>query len=168
VTSGTAVWYRIGQPVLPVRWVLVRAPPGKLEPHAYFSTCLSDRARDIVTAFMKRWTIETTFEEGRAHLGLATPRQWTDQAVERITPCVLGLYAVVALLAHALYPEGKLPSHTTASYPKSQATCADVLAAVRRHCWGDFNYSTSAHNPDMREIPRADLNRLAYAVCHSH
>jgi hypothetical protein len=28
VTSGTAVWDRIGQPVLPVRWVIVRDPTG--------------------------------------------------------------------------------------------------------------------------------------------
>jgi len=43
VTSGTAVWYRIGQPVLPVRWVIVRDPTGQLEPRAYFSTCPSAR-----------------------------------------------------------------------------------------------------------------------------
>src|SRR5207237_7415876 len=28
VASGTAVWYRIGLPVLPVRWVLTRDPAG--------------------------------------------------------------------------------------------------------------------------------------------
>jgi hypothetical protein len=32
------VWYRIGQPVLPIRWVLVRDPKGRLEPRAYCST----------------------------------------------------------------------------------------------------------------------------------
>lgn len=34
VTRATAVWYRIGRPVLPSRWVLVRGPKGKLEPRA--------------------------------------------------------------------------------------------------------------------------------------
>jgi DDE superfamily endonuclease len=34
VPSGTAVWYRIGQPGLPVRWVRVRDPRGHLEPRA--------------------------------------------------------------------------------------------------------------------------------------
>jgi hypothetical protein len=91
VTSGTAVWSRIGQPGLPVRWVRVRDPAGKLEPRAYLSTCPRARARDLVTAFMKRGTMETPFEESRAHLGLETPRQWTAQAVERPTPCLLGL-----------------------------------------------------------------------------
>lgn len=168
VTSGTAVWYRIGQPVLPVRWVLVRDPTGQLDPRAYFSTCPGDRARDIVTAFIKRWTIETTFEESRAHLGLETQRQWADRAIERTAPCLLGLYSVVALLAHALHPDGKIPIHRTAWSHKSQATVADVLAAVRRHCWGHCRYSTSAYNPDVLEIPRAELDRLAYAVCYAH
>jgi hypothetical protein len=168
VTSGTAVWYRIGQPVLPIRWVLVRDPRGKLEPRAYFSTCPHDPARDIVRAFIKRWTIETTFEESHAHLGFETQRQWSDQAIERTTPCLLGLYSVVTLLTHALYPSGELPVHTTAWYAKTQATFADALAAVRRHLWGADSYCTSAHDPDLLEIPKTEFERLLYAVCYSH
>jgi hypothetical protein len=147
--------------VLPVRWVLVRDPAGKLEPRAYFSTCPGARARAIVTAFMKRWTIETTFAESRTHLGLETPRQWADRAIERTAPCLVGLYSVGALLAHALHPDGKIPLHRTAWYHKSPATFADVLAAVRRHGWGHFSDSPSAYNPDVLEIPRAELARLA-------
>jgi hypothetical protein len=168
VTSGTAVWYRIGQPVLPIRWVLVRDPTGRLAQRAYFSTCPNDRPRAIVQQFVKRWTIETTFEESRAHLGLETQRQWSDRAIERTTPCLLGLYSVVALLAHALHPDGKVPVQTTAWYAKSHATFADVLAAVRHHLWRDFSYSTSAHDPDLIGIPRSELSRLAQAVCYAH
>jgi DDE superfamily endonuclease len=168
VTSGTAVWYRIGQPVLPIRWVLVRDPRGRLDPRAYFSTCPTDRPRAIVQQFVKRWTIETTFEESRAHLGLETQRQWSDRAIERTTPCLFGLYSMVTLLAHALYPDGKVPIRAAAWYAKGHATFADVLAAVRQHFWGDFSYSTSAHDPDLVEIPRSELARLAQAVCYSH
>jgi hypothetical protein len=168
VTSGTAVWYRIGPPVLPVRWVLGRDPAGKLAPRADCSTCPGDRARDIVIACIKRWTIATTFEESRAHLGFETQRQWADGAIERTTPCLFGLSSVVALLAHALHPDGQIPIHTTAWYHKSQPTFADAMAAVRRHFWGDFSYSTSPHDPDLIEIPRAALDRLAYAVCYAH
>jgi hypothetical protein len=32
ITSGIALWYRPGTPVLPVRWVLVRDPDGKRDP----------------------------------------------------------------------------------------------------------------------------------------
>jgi DDE superfamily endonuclease len=168
VTSGTAMWYRIGQPVLPIRWVLVRDPRGRLDPRAYFSTCPTDRPRAIVQQFVKRWTIETTFEESRAHLGLETQRQWSDRAIERTTPCLFGLYSMVALLAHALYPDGKVPIRAAAWYAKGHATFADVLAAVRQHFWGDFSYSTSAHDADLVEIPRSELARLAQAVCYSH
>jgi hypothetical protein len=168
VTSGTAVWYRIGQPVLPVRWVIARDPRGQLEPRAYFSTCPSDRPRDLVRRFVRRWTIETTFEESRAHLGLETQRQWSDQAIARTTPCLFGLYSVVVLLAQALHPDGKVPVRRAAWYHKSQATFGDVLAVVRQHFWGTLSYSTSAHDRDLVEIPWADLYRLVQAVCYSH
>jgi hypothetical protein len=121
-----------------------------------------------VRRFVHRWTIETTFEESRAHLGLETQRQWSDRAMVRTTPCLFGLYSVVALLAHALHPDGKIPVPRTAWYHKSQATFGDVLAAVRQHLWGTLGYSTSAHDPDLVEIPCADLHRLIQAVCYSH
>ena len=52
-----------------------------------------------VACFIKRWSIETTFEENRAHLGFETQRQWSDLAIERTPPCLLSLYSLVALLA---------------------------------------------------------------------
>jgi DDE superfamily endonuclease len=168
VTSRTAVWYRIGQPVLPIRWVLVRDPTRRLAPRAYFSTCTSDRPRAVVQRFIKRWTIETTFEESRTHLGLETQRQWSDRAIERTTPCLFGLYSVVTLLAHALHPDGKVPVQRTAWYAKSYATFADVLASIRHHIWGDFTFSTSTHDSDLGGIPRSELTRLAQAVCYAH
>src|ERR1700726_1126849 len=81
---------------------------------------------------------EVTFEESRAHLGIETQRQWSDLAVERSTPCLFGLYSVVALLGHALYPTGDIPFQPTAWYRKQQATFGDVLATVRRQLWGNF------------------------------
>ena len=70
ISSGTALWYRSGQPVLPLRWVLVRPCDAQHPPRAFFSTCPSDQAGDIVACFIKRWSIETTFEESRVTRGL--------------------------------------------------------------------------------------------------
>jgi hypothetical protein len=168
VTSGTAVWYHIGQPVLPIRWVLVRDSKGRLDPRDYFSTCTNDPPRAVAQQFIKRWTIETTFEESRTHLGLETQRQWSDRAIERTTPCLFGLYSVVTLLAYALHPDGKVPVQRAAWYPKSHVTFAGVLAVVRRHLWGDFSYSTSAYALDLVGISRSELSRLVQAVCYSH
>ena len=131
VCSDTALWYRSGQPPLPIRWVLVRRHDQP--PRAFFSTCPDDRATDIVSAYLKRWSIETTFEESRAHLGFETQRQWSDLATERTTPCLLGLYSIVALLAHGLYLAGGLSVRRLAWYAKQQATFSDALAAVRYH-----------------------------------
>jgi hypothetical protein len=119
--------------VLPLRWGRVRDPTGRLDPRAYGSTCPHAQPRAIVHQFITRWSIEPTVEESRAHLGLETPRQWSDRAIERTTPCLSGLYSVVALLAHARHPDGKIPRQRTAWYDKPQATFADGLAAVRRY-----------------------------------
>jgi hypothetical protein len=141
--SGTALWYRGGHTPLPIRWVLTRDPEGKHEPRAYFSTDPAQAGLSIITDFMKRWCAEVTFEESRAHLGMETQRQWSDKAIERMTPCLFGLYSLVALLGHHLHPTGDIPFQHTAWYRKHQATFTDVLAAVRRHLWHDFSYSTS-------------------------
>jgi hypothetical protein len=58
---------------------------------------------------MKRWSLETTFEESRAHLGLETQRQWSDRAIARTTPLLFGLYRLVALFGSALAPTGRPP-----------------------------------------------------------
>jgi len=166
VASGTGVWYRIGLPVLPVRWVLTRDPQGNREPRAYFCTDQTLSAVEVVSQFIKRWTIEVTFEESRAHLGVETQRQWSDLAIERSTPCLLGLYSLVALLGAALHPEGDIPVQRTAWYHKTEATFSDVLAEVRRQLWGNFTYHTSPQNPDVCLVPRSHVDRLAYAVCY--
>jgi hypothetical protein len=165
-TSGTALWYSTGSAPLPIRWVLVRDPAGKLPTRAYFSTDLEQPAPAIIADVVKRWSIEVTFEESRAHLGVETQRQWNDQAIERTTPALFGLFSLVVLLGQALCPEGHLPLPQSAWYHKTEASFSDVLALVRRALWGDFNYQTSVGDPDMVLIPRTDLERLAYAVCY--
>jgi hypothetical protein len=165
--SGTALWYRGGQIPLPIRWVLTRDPQGQRDARAYFSTDQQQPGLALVLDFMKRWPIEVTFEEARAHLGVQTQRQWSDLAIERTTPCLLGLYSLVTLLGQKLFPEGDVPCQQTAWYRKQQATFIDVLAAVRRHLWNDFRYSTSSQNPDVILLPRSDLARQASVVCSS-
>ena len=165
--SGTALWYRGGQAPLPIRWVLTRDLKGERDARAYFSTAQDQSGLSIIIDFMKRWCVEVTFEESRAHLGIETQRQWSDMAIERTTPCLFGLYSVVVLLGRSLHPTGDIPFQQTAWYQKPQATFTDVLAVVRRHLWNNFSYSTSPQNPDVILLPRSDLARLADAVCSS-
>jgi hypothetical protein len=165
--SGTALWYRGGQTPLPIRWVLSRDPKGERDARAYFSIDQQQSGLDILLDFMKRWPAEVTLEESHAHLGMQTQRQWSDLAIERTTPCLLGLYSLVTLMGQKLFPKGDIPYKPTAWYRKQQATFTDVLYAVRHHLWGDFRYSTLPQNPDVILVPRADLIRFADIVCSS-
>ena len=168
ISSGAALWYRSGQPVLPLRWVLVRPCDAQHPPRAFFSTCPGDRAGDIVACFIKRWSIETTFEESRAHLGFETQRQGSDLAIERTTPCLLSLYSLMALLAHGLYLDGRLAVRQSAWYAKEQATFSDALTAVRQHLWKVEYFSTSTPDTEWVEIPRVYLQGLMQSACYTH
>lgn len=75
VASGTAVWRHGGMPVVPIRWVLVRDPARRFEPQALLCTDLARDPTQIVSWFVRRWSVEVTFQEVRAHLGVETQRQ---------------------------------------------------------------------------------------------
>lgn len=55
---------------MPVRWVLVRDPEAERDPQAFFSTDINIKPKDIIALYVRRWLIEATFAETRAHLGL--------------------------------------------------------------------------------------------------
>jgi hypothetical protein len=165
ICTGTALWYRYGYAPLPIRWVLTRDPSGKRPPKAIFSTDPTQQAEQIIRDFMKRWSLEVTFEEGRAHLGLETQRQWSDLAIERSTPLLFGLYSLVALFGRALYPDGQIPVAQAAWYRKHTATFRDVLAVVRRQLWGFSTFPTSPTESAVVLVPRSTLERLWVAVC---
>ena len=165
VATDTALWYHTGHTPLPVRWVLVRDPNDRRQVRAFFSTDTAHLPAAIVSAFISRWTIETTFAETRAHLGVETQRQWSDTAIERTTPALLGLYTLVALCAHALHPDGQLPVQHSAWYAKRSATFSDALATLRRHLWLAEGFQTDAPHPDIRLLPQTTLTRLFDAAC---
>ena len=66
----------------------------------------------ILTWFVRRWRMEVTFEEARAHLGMETQRQWSDLAIARTTPVLLGLFSIVALMADCLIKSQIMPVRT--------------------------------------------------------
>ena len=135
--TGTAVWYHTGLPAVPIRWVLVRDPKGVFESRAILSTDPQLSPKVILPYFMRRWAMEVTFEEANAHLGVEGQRQWNDRAITRATPCLLGLFSVVTLIAERLQARGlsRRPILTTAWYRKEKPTFADALAWVRGELW---------------------------------
>ncbi len=164
--SGTAVWYHGGKRPLSIRWVLTRDPTGSRALRAYFCTTPTADPVEMIRAYMQRWPLEVTLEESRAHLGIETHRQWSDRAVERSTPALLGLYSLITLCGQALYPQGDVPIARSTWYPKRTATFSDVLASVRQALWQAEGFCISAETPDIRILRATTLDRLLYAVCY--
>src|SRR5262249_61769517 len=129
---GPAFGYRGGVPPVPILWLLVRDPSGELAPQAFLATDLNAHPHDILAWFVSRWQLEVTFEEVRAHLGVETQRQWSDNAILRTTPALLALCSLVTLWMHDLATSHNLNPRTAAGYSKSVLTFSDAIAAVRR------------------------------------
>jgi hypothetical protein len=160
IASGEAVWDHPGKRV-PIRWVLVRDVAGAFEPQALLCTDLDADAAEIVGWFVRRWSVEVTFAEARRHLGVETQRQWSDKAIARTTPVLLGLFSLVTLWAGETLT-GAAPRRAS-WYPKPRLTFSDALASVRHTLWLSMIFDTSRPDLDRVEIPRNALNRLAQA-----
>ena len=104
---------------------------------------------------MQRWSVEVTFEEARAHLGLETQRQWSDLAIARTTPVLLGLLTVVTLAALRCDEAGLLSTEQTAWYAKPEPTFSDCLRLVRGRIWQARISGTSEDEADVIQLPRS-------------
>jgi hypothetical protein len=98
VATSTALWSAHGK-TMPVRWVLTRDPTGRAETHVFVCSDPKQSALQILTWYAMRWAVEPTFQEARRHLGFETQRQWSDRAIHRTTPLLLGLFSLVTLWA---------------------------------------------------------------------
>lgn len=169
IATGTAVWFHNGKPAVPIRWVLVRDPAGDYDPIALLCTDDGRVAPWIVETFVKRWQVEVTFEETRRHLGVESQRQWSDKAIARTTPILLGLFSWITLVVEHYRCAGEqVPVRQSAWYVKDRPTFGDALAFVRWHLWQQREtFLMSAENPDMVKIPRDYLNTLIQAACYA-
>jgi DDE superfamily endonuclease len=160
VATGTALWYRVGTPPVPLRWVLLRDPARCFDPQALVCTDPDLPVPQLIAWFVSRWQLEVTFHELRDHLGVETQRQWSDLAIERTTPALFGLFSLVTLLAQAGLHGRPLPLRQAAWYLKPTPTFSDTLAFVRRLLWPASVPSHSTDQDDLIVIPRALSNRL--------
>jgi hypothetical protein len=164
VFSRTALWYTPRLPPVAIRYVLVADPEGKLRMEAFFCTDLKATPVQILQWVVMRWSVEVTFEEARAHLGLETQRQWSNQAIARTTPVLLALFSLVTVLALRLSQDGQIPIPMTAWYHKTEPTFADCLALVRRHLWRARYLVNSTAQAEFMQFPREVLDLLIHDV----
>jgi DDE superfamily endonuclease len=167
IASDTALWYHSGLPPVPLRWMLIRDPQRRFATQALLCTDQDAAPAQILAWFVQRWQLEVTFEEARRHLGVETQRQWSERAIRRTTPAVLGLFSVVTLAAHQRLAESPGRVRQAAWYRKVAPTFADALALVRHELWAHGAFCTSADEPDTVKVPRRFLARLTETLCYA-
>jgi hypothetical protein len=169
IASKTAVWYSTGLFAVPVRWVLIRDPEGRFKTQALLCTDLEADPKKILSWFVMRWQLEVTFQEMRRHLGFETQRQWSEMAIRRTTPALLGLFSIVTLLAHRQMRQAAgVLWRQAAWYHKAHPTFADALALVRKELWAqEQTFFGLPSATDTVKVPRAFVERLTDAVCYA-
>ena len=114
-------------------------------------------------------SIEVTFEETRAHLGIETQRQWSDQAIARTTPLLMALLSILVLVAVKMHETKKLVVQETTSWydKKGELTLADILMVIRRSIWVKMYFSISKNheeNTDSLKLTEKNANLLIYQL----
>src|SRR3954464_3168895 len=132
-------------------------PVIRFDPQALLCTDVDEDPVQIVRWFVQRWQVEVTFREVRDHLGVETQRQWSDKAIARTTPCLLGLFSIVTLLGTRVGHPACLRVSATAWYHKKRPTFSDTLAAARRQFWREQGLLISWR--------RAEAAKLRPALC---
>jgi hypothetical protein len=168
IVSDSAIWYSTGLPAVPVRWVVIRDPQEEFKTQALLCTDLDADPERIISWFVRRRQMESTFQEIRQRLGFETQRHWSDLAIQRTAPALLGLFSVVSLLAHRYMAKGEGIVRGAAWYDKRHPTFSDALALVRRQLWAqEETFCGSAQENDMVKVPREFVERLTEAVCYA-
>jgi hypothetical protein len=163
VVSGTGRWYKSGEGLVPLRWVFVRDLTGTHRDDYFFSTDGEMTPRGVIEGFTGRWSIETTFQEMRADLGLETTRGRTEATVTRVVPCLFGLFSVVALMYERLKARGRATARVSWA-GKAQTTFSDAITTVRRWLWVDWVFANHGQGETFSKLPGALRETLLSAL----
>jgi hypothetical protein len=135
VKTFEALWYVVGGGRV-LRFVLVRGWPGHEHDDVFVSTDVGRSARDILSDYCLRWSLEVTFEEVKGRLGFEDPQNRTELAVERTAPMALWVYALTVVwyvIIGQTTPGAQL--RKLPWYKKTIPAFSDMLAALRRETW---------------------------------
>ena len=155
LVSGTGHWYKVKQGLVEVRWVFVRDLEGSHRDQYFFTTDVTMRPEEIVGYYNRRWSIETTFEEVREHLGFETTRQRSKKSVLRTGPWLLGLFSVVCLVFAKHARTHKVLVAQRPWYRKAEPTFSDALATVRELIRSEIFFQQVRKTKAVKKLPPA-------------
>jgi len=160
LVSETGHWYKGGAGLVPVRWVFVHDVDGSHRDEYFYTTDPGMKPDQIVSLYTGRWSIEVTFQEVRAQLGFATPRNWCRNSVLRTAPCLLGLFGVVSLIFQRLTRGRKVKSRQTAWHARADATFGDAIQSIRRLLWCQTTLKQALFHTVVSKLPARFLAML--------
>jgi hypothetical protein len=160
-STGTGHWFKSGKGLVPIRWVFVRDREGTHRDEYFYTTDVGMGVEQLISYYTGRWNIETTFEEVRSGLHLETTCGWCRETVLRVTPCLFGLYSVVAWLYNELPAYRRVGS---IEWPgKAGVTFSDALTAVRRWVWAEGVFARVEGRAAIEKLPAA-LRAVVYSA----
>lgn len=162
VCQATARMYAL--PELALCVVAVEALEGGRGREAFFSTCSSATAEQVLTWYALRWSVEVAFKEAKQHLGFEEPQGWTRRAVERTAPLAMLLYGLIvhwfATAGHQHHRPLERPWYTT----RQHASFADMLASLRRESLRESISAWAPTGPGSQKIIKLLEHILAIAA----
>ena len=168
LASQTAVWYHSGKPPVPIRWVLVRDPEASWPPRRRCAPTRQWPRFESWSGSCCAGNWKLPFQEVRAHLGVETQRQWSDRAITRTTPALMGLLSWITLAAHSMQKRHPLKHRRAAWYPKTAPTFVDAIALLRRTLWlASEGFSMSPSHPNSEKVPTAFYARLIDSLAYA-
>ena len=139
---------------MPLNYLVTRDVSGTHRDAVYFCTDGKLAPAEVLAHVVRRWSPEVTFAELRAHLGMETQRQWSDLAIARTTPVLMGLFSMVSVLAVHWHGRGELSVRASAWYAKGEPTFSDCLALTRQKIWRNRNQTGSLASGDLLQLPK--------------
>lgn len=163
VVRGTGHWYKGGEGLVPLTWIYVHDLTGTHRDTYLFSTDVAMATRTIIETYTGRWSIETTFEECRAYLGLETTRGRTERTVLRAAPCLFGLFSVVSVL-YAGMPGRESIGAAVTYRGKVGISFSDAITVVRRQLWREGVFEAHGQSEVFQKLPEPLRSLLLSAL----
>jgi len=151
--SAMGLWYNRRRIPVVVRWVYVWDDQGHHRDECLFPTDARMSPKQIISLYTLRWSIEVSFEEARAHLGLGTTRQRVKNSVTRMAPSLLGLYTVVSLAFAHEAARRRVAPVAAAWYRKDEITFSDAITHLRRQLLSETVFCAAPYRKKFQKIP---------------
>ena len=127
-----------------------------------FSTDINNSVKFIIESFIKRWSIEVTFEETRANLGVETQRQLSDLVLLRTTPILMAMFSLISIIAKEFFNQDSecLSINSASWYKKTHVTFSDVHLLVKQKIINNLYFNKPTKNGDMLKFKTHDFTDL--------